>query len=370
MIQALIKRYKQMRTERFLRQTYQYQYAFVGMGQHSLTNLYPVLHYLGVPLKYICVTSARKARLIDQKFPNVKATTSLNEILNDDAIKGIFVSAYPTAHFSIASQVLRSGKSLFIEKPPCQSLEELDTLIALQQQYGIPENSSPTRSLSRVAMVGMQKRYAPAIQLLKRRIRKEHLVSYDLNYLTGAYPGGDALLDLYIHPLDLVCHLFGLPRILACRQVAKDSYILMLQHPHIVGTLELSTAYTWTAAKETLKICTKSGIYTLSQMEELTFTPTSSTVLGIPMEKLRPRHEKKEFLFQRNNYTPILANNQVYTQGYYSEIEAFISQVEKKESKVTTCLKAVRGTYELLQTVQSAKTSLSEHKNSIFTKIH
>ena len=144
----------------------------------------------------------------------------------------------------------------------------------------------------------------------------------------------------------------------------------MLQHPHIVGTLELSTAYTWTAAKETLKICTKSGIYTLSQIEELTFTPTSSTVLGIPMEKLRPRHETKEFLFQRNNYTPILANNQVYTQGYYSEIEAFISQVEKKESKVTTCLKAVRGTYELLQTVQSAKTSLSEHKNSIFTKIH
>jgi len=51
MIQALIKRYKQMRTERFLRQTY-HQYAFVGMGQHSLTNLYPVLHYLGVPLKY------------------------------------------------------------------------------------------------------------------------------------------------------------------------------------------------------------------------------------------------------------------------------------------------------------------------------
>ena len=105
MIQALINRYKRMRTERFLRQTYQYQYAFVGMGQHSLTNLYPVLHYLGVPLKYICVTSERKARLIEQKFPDVKATTSLNEILNDEAIKGIFVSASPTAHFSIASLI-------------------------------------------------------------------------------------------------------------------------------------------------------------------------------------------------------------------------------------------------------------------------
>ena len=46
MIQGLINRYKRLRTERFLSQTCQHQYAFVGMGQHSLSNLYPVLHYL------------------------------------------------------------------------------------------------------------------------------------------------------------------------------------------------------------------------------------------------------------------------------------------------------------------------------------
>ncbi|MBQ7421892.1 MAG: Gfo/Idh/MocA family oxidoreductase, partial [Prevotella sp.] len=271
MIQALISRYKRMRTERFLRQTYQYQYAFVGMGQHSLTNLYPVLHYLGVPLKYICVTSERKARLIERKFPGVKATASLNEILNDEAVKGIFVSASPTAHFSIASQVLRSGKSLFIEKPPCQTLEELNTLIDLQRLHGSP-----------VVMVGLQKRYAPAVQLLKSLLKKERLINYDLHYLTGVYPEGDALLDLYIHPLDLVCFLFGKPEILAYRQIAKDSYILMLRHPHIVGTLGLSTAYSWTDAEDLLKICTCYGSYRLSQMEELSFTPSSRTVSGIP----------------------------------------------------------------------------------------
>ena len=323
------------------------------MGQHSLTNLYPVLHYLGVPLKYICVTSERKARLIEQKFPDVKATTSLCEILKDSDVKGIFVSASPSVHFSIASQVLCGGKSLFIEKPPCQSLEELDRLIDLRRRHGSP-----------VAMVGLQKRYAPAVQLLKKRLDKEHLISYNLHYLTGAYPDGDTLLDLYIHPLDLVCFLFGKPKILTCRRVTKDSYILILQHPHIIGALELSTAYTWTSAEETLKVCTKSGIYNLFQMEELTFTPTPSTVFGIPMEKLHPRRETKELLLQCNNSTPILANNQVYTQGYYSEIEAFVSQTERLrvgerstgmegESEVTTGLKTVRGTYELLQALQS-----------------
>ena len=336
MIQELINRYKRIRTERFLRQTYQYQYAFVGMGQHSQTNLYPVLHYLGVPLKYICVTSERKAKLIEEKY-RIKTTTSLDEILNDEVIKGIFVSASPSAHFSIASQVLQSGKSLFIEKPPCQTLEELDTLIALQQQHGSP-----------VAMVGLQKRYAPAVQQLKNRLRKERRFNYDLHYLTGAYPEGDALLDLYIHPLDLIFHLFGQPEILACRQVAKDSYILMLQHPHIIGTLELSTAYTWTTAEESLKVCTYSGVYTLSQMEELTFSPTYSSIFGIPMEKLRLRHEMKEPLFQRNNFTPILENNQIYSQGYFNEITTFIDAVEGMGNQISSNFKDVRDTYEII----------------------
>jgi len=342
MIQAAINRYKGMRTERFLRQTYQYQYAFVGMGLHSLTNLYPVLHYLCVPLKYICVTSERKAKLIERKYPSVKGTTSLDEILNDEAIKGVFVSASPSAHFSIASRVLQSGKSLFIEKPPCQTVEELDTLIALQQQHGSP-----------VAMVGLQKRYAPAVQLLKQRLHKERLISYDLHYLTGVYPEGNALLDLYIHPLDLVCFLFGQPEILACRQVTKDSFILMLQHPHIIGTLELSTAYAWTTAEESLKVCTYSGVYTLSQMEKLTFSPTSSTIFGIPMEKLRPRHETKELLFLRNNFTPILANNQVYTQGYHSEIAAFVEAIEDRHSDILTPLSSLKTIYETILKIQT-----------------
>ena len=338
MTPAIINRYKRMRTEWFLRQTYQYQYAFVGMGQHSLTNLYPVLHYLGVPLKYICVTSERKAQLIEQKYVGVKATTSLDEILNDADVKGLFVSASSSAHFSIVSRILRSGKSLFIEKPPCQSLEELDALIDLQRLYGSP-----------VAMVGLQKRYAPAIQLLRKRLGKERLVNYDLHYLTGAYPEGNALLDLYIHPLDLVCHLFGKPEILACQKVGESSYLLMLQHPHIVGNLELSTAYSWTAAEESLKVCTHSGIYCLSQMDSLTYEAMPSTILGVPIEKLRPKSKTVEYIYQRNCFVPTLVNNQIHTQGYFNEIAAFVDAVEGHGDCNLTTLQNIRNYYEVIR---------------------
>ena len=337
MIQELIARYKYMCTSSYLRQTYQCSYAFVGMGQHSLTNLYPVLHYLGVPLKYICVTSERKARLIEKKFPNVKATTTLEEILNDKTVKGVFVAASPSAHFTIASHVLRSGKSLFIEKPPCQTLAELDGLIALQRQYECP-----------VVMVGLQKRYAPAVQLLRKHLHGEKHISYDLHYLTGAYPEGNSLIDLYIHPLDLICHLFGQPEIIACRKITPASYLLMLQHPHIVGTLELSTAYTWSAAEESLKVCTTSGIYRLSQMEELIYEPIPSTILGLPLEKVRPWRKTIEYLYARNNFSPILSNNQIHSQGYFNEIKSFVDAVEGKRTDILSSLTSLTDTFHLL----------------------
>ena len=345
-MQRLIERYKRLRSERFLARTYQCSYAFVGMGQHSLSNLYPVLHYLGVPLKYVCVTSERKARLIEGKFPGIKATASLDDILGDEAVRGVFVSASPAAHFSIASKILQSGKSLFIEKPPCQTLDELDKLINMQKQHGSP-----------VAMVGLQKRYAPAVQILQKRLQKEHLISYDLHYLTGSYPEGNAALDLFIHPLDVVAYLFGKPEVIACQKLEGGSCLLMLRHPKIVGTLELSTAYTWTAAEESLKVCTSSGIYRLSQMEELTYEARPSSVLGIPLEKVRAWNKTIEYLYARNNFTPTLPNNQVYSQGYFGEVQTFVEAVEGRKADVASSLEAIRDTYWLIESL----TRMSPH---------
>lgn len=96
MLNSVIDRYRQMRNLRWLRDTYTGKYAFVGIGSHSVMNLYPVLQYLQVPVKYICCRSAGKLPLIGRKYPGVTATTSLESILCDDEVQGIFVSA---SHF-------------------------------------------------------------------------------------------------------------------------------------------------------------------------------------------------------------------------------------------------------------------------------
>ena len=164
----------------------------------------------------------------------------------------------------------------------------------------------------------------------------------------GAYPEGSALLDLYIHPLDLVTYLFGPPEIIVCQQIAPASYILMLRHPHIVGTLELSTAYTWTNAEESLKVCTSSGVYRLSQMEELNFESKPSTIFGIPCEKVCSCNRIIEHIYSRNNFTPTLPNNQIYFQGYFNEIQAFLDVVECRQKKDIMDMQSLRTVYETI----------------------
>ena len=341
MIQQLINRYKRMRTEHYLNQAYHCQYAFVGMGQHSLANLYPVLHYLQVPLKYICVTSERKARLIDRKFKGIKATTRLDEVLNDEEVKGVLVAASPSAHFSIASRVLQRGKSLFIEKPPCQSLEQLQELIGLQREFG-----------SRVAMVGLQQRYAPAVQTLKRRLKGERLFNYDLHYITGAYPEGDALLDLYIHPLDLATWLFGKATIVSYLEIDTHSYILMLRHQHIVGMIELSTCHSWLDAEQSFTVHTRSGSYHLAHCEELSFVPKQTVTAGIPLEKFLPRRQSVEYLYRHDGFSPTLGSSSVYNKGFFQEISAFVNAVEGKKTNVLTDFQSVEPTLALIDNIR------------------
>lgn len=316
-LQKIIERYNLFRSMNWLQSIYTDKYAFVGLGNHSINNLYPVLDYLHVSLKYICCKSVDKIPLIMHKWKNVQATTSFEDMLIDQEIKGVFVSISPRAHFEMAQQVLASGKALFIEKPPCLSLAELQQLMDLEQNF---------------VMVGMQKRYAPATKILARRLKKETLLTYNMRYLTGGYPEGDPLIDLFIHPLDYVCYLFGKAEIRSCEYIQGKNgvtLLLTLRHGAVTGILELSTAYSWQNANETLTVNTERGIYELNQMETLTFTPKQGQVLGFPLEKVMRRSTITEILFSRNNFVPTTINNQIYTQGYFDEIKFFVEAVQK-----------------------------------------
>ncbi len=344
MIDSLIAKYKRVRSINDLRQVYDGVYAFVGIGSHSTDNLYPVLDYLHVPLKYICCKSPGKIPLVRRKYCHSHATTSINEVLSDSEVKGVFVSTSPDTHFEIAGKVLESGKALFVEKPPCKSAGELKILVDKAKLHGVT-----------VTMAGMQKRHSPLTIELAKRLKKDSAISYNLKYVTGLYPEGDALTDLFIHPLDFVTHLFGKAEITGLDCTTSDgspTLLLILRHDDIIGVLELSVAYSWTNALETITVNTKHGTYMMNNMEELMFRPKYGSLLGIPMEKILGRYSTEVRICARNNFIPTMDNNNLFTQGYFNEIKAFVDLVEGKRIVNLSPLTDMNETYRLIEAIR------------------
>lgn len=314
----------------------------MGFGNHCASNLLPVIQYLQLPLKYICCTSEKKAELISQKYKGVKGTTSLQDILLDDTISGVFVVANPHSHFLIAAEIIKAGKSLFIEKPPCEDKRELKALTDTIKLYG-----------SQHIVVGLQRRFAPATQILKKRLKGDSKRHYHYRYLTGLYPEGDSLLNLFIHPLDYATFLFGEAKIKSLDVIRSrdggQTLFLILEHQDIVGMLELSTDYSWQEAQEQLNISTDKGLYVLNKMEQLDFTPRRSTVLGIPLEKVFPNNITTICLYGRNNFVPTIGNNQIVSQGFFSEIKTFADMIENNyEANYALGLESVNHVYSLM----------------------
>ena len=331
----IIGRYKRIRSIKDLENTYTGTYALVGIGNHCVGNLLPVVHHLQLPLKYICCTSETKAALVSKRYTASKGTTSLQQILDDDTVDAVFVAANPQAHFDIARKVMEAGKALFIEKPPCQDLERLDILIDTAKSCN-----------ARSVVVGLQRRFAPATRILQKRLKGEAGHHYHYCYLTGLYPEGNALLDLFIHPLDYATFLFGEAKLKTAEIIEKNggqTLLLIVEHSDTTGVLELSTV-------------TDRGLYTLDNMERLCLSPRSSALFGIPLEKVVGGNRSIVELYGTNGFVPTLGNNQIVSQGFFSEIKTFADMVENRYtgSSRDFGFGSLRNTYALMADIVAA----------------
>ncbi len=338
-MKRIIQHIKRVRKRAYLTNSYKGQYAFVGIGNHSIHNLYPGISFLKLNLTHIVTQSKKTANLVDDNFPNVCGTTDLESVLNNDEIRGIFISATPDAHFELVKKSLQANKNVFVEKPPCLHLGELQELIEIEQKS------------QGKCFVGLQKQYAPVNLELKKHLGKK--CSYNYRYLTGAYPEGDADLDLFIHPVSLSIFLFGKAEIQFVSNYESksgESKFVCLQHQNgSKGVLELSTDYSWANASESLIVNTEKGIFEMLNTEDLTFKPKQGSFMNVPKEKIFGSKTSSLSLKKRNNFTPVFENNQLVSSGYYSEIENFVKFCEDKKHSNNSSLQTCLNAYEVLE---------------------
>ena len=137
--------------------------AVVGLGYWG-PNIVRALHDVeDAEVAWICDLDPNALEVIGRRYPAVKRTTFLEEVLGDDSVDAVAIATPVTTHFPLASAVLRAGKHVFVEKPLAASSEEAAALIELAEEKDL------------VVMPGHTFLYSPAVNMVAEMIRSGEL---------------------------------------------------------------------------------------------------------------------------------------------------------------------------------------------------
>jgi predicted dehydrogenase/threonine dehydrogenase-like Zn-dependent dehydrogenase len=129
--------------------------GLIGGGMFTKNILMPALTKIpGLQLQGVATTSGLSSQHIAKKFGFAYATTDYQEVLTDAGIGSVIITTRPHLHGRMVIEALETGKHVFVEKPLCLTMEDLQKISAAYDG-------------SRLLMVGFNRRFAPLSQEIK-----------------------------------------------------------------------------------------------------------------------------------------------------------------------------------------------------------
>jgi predicted dehydrogenase/NADPH:quinone reductase-like Zn-dependent oxidoreductase len=178
----------------------------IGVGNYCSKRLLPILAKMDVALDGVVSISGSSAARAKAKFGFEFCSTDLDGIFKSSCSSIIIA----TPHYSHATLVLRgleAGKRVFVEKPLCMSLDELEQIERAYQD-------AIDRQINNPLMVGFNRRYAPLSILLKQEIALQKAgISVIMEINAGKLPQDHWVSDEGISGSRIVgevCHFFDL----------------------------------------------------------------------------------------------------------------------------------------------------------------
>jgi UDP-N-acetylglucosamine 3-dehydrogenase len=112
-------------------------FGIIGLGgiarsQH-LPNLTRAPH---VRLKTACDLDPAKVEEIQAAYGIPCGVTRVEDLLADEEIQAVVVATADPQHVPLTLQALQAGKSVYVEKPLAETIEECEAVVAAQQASG------------------------------------------------------------------------------------------------------------------------------------------------------------------------------------------------------------------------------------------
>jgi hypothetical protein len=253
--------------------------AFIGSGNYATAVLIPAFKKAGAHLCSIASNSGVSSVHAGNKYGFKETTTDTNKLFTDQDIDALVISTRHDSHATLVLQALRAGKQVFVEKPLCLTLTELNEI---EQAYA---SLKGTNSKSPILMVGFNRRFAPQVQKMKSLLLAvSGPKSFVMTVNAGSIPmnhwtqdleiGGGRIIGEACHFIDLLRFLSGSPitgwQILGMDCATKDTASLQLQFADgSIGTIHYFANGSKTFPKERLEVFAAGGVLQLDNFRRL-----------------------------------------------------------------------------------------------------
>lgn len=282
--------------------------GFIGAGSFAqnilLPNVSKITNLIGVATSH-----GNTSFYVAKKYGFIKATTDYNEILNHKDIDTVFIATRHNTHGYYVKKSLEAGKHIFVEKPLCINIKELEEIKSIYQNH-----------TNQNLLVGFNRRFSPFAQKINKMLEPTQKKAINIRVNAGFISpdhwtqdpeiGGGRIIGEVCHFIDLALYLAQSKIKIVFANAMNDSY-------NLLDTVNISLIF------ENGSIANISYFSNGSKRipkERIELFADSMTIIIDDFRKMQIAHkfEKKIKLFGQD-------------KGHKNEIETFINSVKKGE---------------------------------------
>ena len=246
----------------------------IGYGNYFRAVLLPLLRaHSGFHLRTVCDREGLLVRSAVERDGFERGTTDYREVISDPEIDAVCIATRHNQHFPLASEAVRAGKAVWVEKPMTMTSAEGRQLADLVAQNHV------------ILTVGFNRRFSPHSQMLKQSLASvaaSKVMWYRVNagplpqdhWLLDPVEGGGRLLGEGVHFFDFLTFLAGSApvrvRAVSPGGHSRDEAVVTMEFADgSVGTLLYSGSGSTACGKERVEIFGGGATFVLDDFRTL-----------------------------------------------------------------------------------------------------
>lgn len=209
--------------------------AFIGAGNYATAVLIPAFKAAGARLMSVASSNGTSGVHAGRKYGFGETTTDTRSLFSNEVVDAVVVTTRHDTHARFVIEALAARKNVFVEKPLCLTLEELERIAtAYREANGV------------LLMVGFNRRFAPQVQKIKSLLGGiNEAKSFIMTVNAGAIPAQHWTQDMPVgggRILGEGCHFIDLLRFLAGAPIVSHSSSMLAASTGDTATIQLGFA--------------------------------------------------------------------------------------------------------------------------------